>query len=243
MWTAVVQIEALRRALQRLHAPLGGVLHVHVEGGFIELDDVHAVGLQGQRLLVEQLGEDEGHLDLVAIEAIGDRVDNRHRPGQRELELALRVRPRELRLEGMDPALEFQRRDHLRHHRVVAVVADAHLHLVLEIDAFDLLQEPVHEMLARLLAITDDVQARVFLGLDPQQGGIGLGLAQFVALGVPPGPQLPGFGQPGRLGQAARDGGGEHGTSWDAVAGAVDAMPGRAGKERPAASTGIRPFA
>jgi len=34
----------------------------------------------------------------------------------------------------------------------------------------------VHEMLSRLLAVADDVQARVFLGLDPQQGGIGLGL-------------------------------------------------------------------
>jgi hypothetical protein len=85
------------------------------------------------------------------------------------------VRARQLRLEGMHAALQAQRRHHLRHHRVVAVVADAHLHLVLEVDALDLLQEAVHEMLARLLAVADDVQPRVLLQLDPQQRGVGLG--------------------------------------------------------------------
>ena len=107
--------------------------------------------------------------------------------------------------------LSFSGADHLRHHRVVAVVADAHLHLVLEVDAFDLLEKAVDEVLARLLAVADDVQPGVLLRLDPQQRGIGLGLAQFVALGLPLRPELVGFGQPARLGQAACDRGGEHG--------------------------------
>ncbi len=147
----------------------------------------------------------------VAVEAVGHGVDDGHRAGQRELELALRVGPRQLRLEGMHAALQPQRRHHLRHHRVVAVVADAHLHLVLEVDAFDALEEAVHEVLARLLAVAHDVQAGVLLRLDPQQRGVGLGLAQFVALRLPLRPELAGLGQPRGLGQAAGGGGGEHG--------------------------------
>src|SRR5256885_6771412 len=61
----------------------------------------------------------------------------------------------------------------------------------------------MHEMLARLLAVAHDAQACIFLGLDPQQGCIGLGLAKRIALGPPLGPELVGFGQPGWLGQAA----------------------------------------
>ena len=55
--------------------------------------------------------------------------------------------------------LQAQRADHRRHHRLVAVVADAHLDLVREIDAVDEFEEAVHEMLARLLAVGDDVDA------------------------------------------------------------------------------------
>ena len=102
--------QALRRALQRLHAPVGGVLHVDVEGRLVELDDVDAVGLQRQRLLVQQLGEGHRHLHLVAVEAVGHGVDDGHRAGQRELQLARRVGARQLRLEGMHAALEPQRR-------------------------------------------------------------------------------------------------------------------------------------
>jgi len=110
----------------------------------------------------------------------------------------------------MHATLQAQGRHHLRDHRVVAVVADAHLHLVLEVDALDLLQEAVHEVLSRLLAVAHDVQACVFLGLDPQQGRIGLGLHKRIAFGPPLGPELVGFGQPGGFWQAADDGGFKH---------------------------------
>jgi hypothetical protein len=206
--------QALRRALERLHAPVGGILHVDIEGGLVELDDVHAIGLKRQGLLVEQLGEGEGHLDpsfgITAVEAVRHGVDDGHRAGQGELQLLLRVRTRQLCLEGMHAALQAQGRHHLRHHRVVAVVADAHLHLVLEVDALDLLEKAVHEVLPRLLAVAHDVQACVFLGLDPQQGRVGLGLAKRIAFSPPLGPELVGFSQPGWLRQAAGDGGFKH---------------------------------
>ena len=56
---------------------------------------------------------------------------------------------------------------HRRHHRLVAVVADAHLDLVLEVDAVDAFEEAMHEMLTRLLAVADDVEAGVFLDFEP----------------------------------------------------------------------------
>ena len=49
--------------------------------------------------------------------------------------------------------LSLQRAGDGRHHRLVAVVADAHLDLVREVDAVDEFEEAVDEMLARLLAV------------------------------------------------------------------------------------------
>ena len=70
-------------------------------------------------------------------------------------------------LEGMYAALQAQVGNHLRHHCIVTVVTDAHLHFVLEVDALDLFQKAMHEVLARLLSIAHDIQPSVFLGLDP----------------------------------------------------------------------------
>ena len=114
---------------------VGHLVDVDVERRLVELDDVHAVGLQRQRLLVQQLGERDGELHAVAVVAVGHGVDDGHRPGQRELDRVLRVGAQEARLGLVHAALQPQRRHHLRHHRLVAVGADAHLDLVLEVDA------------------------------------------------------------------------------------------------------------
>ena len=63
----------------------------------------------------------------------------------------------------------------------------------------------MHKMLTRLLAVTDDVQTRIFLRLDPQQRGIGLGLLQGGTGLFPLRPEFLGLGQPFRFGQAARN--------------------------------------
>jgi hypothetical protein len=203
--------EAFGRALQRLHAPIGRLVEVDVERRLVELHDVHAVSLQRPRFLVQQLRESEGQLHPVAIVAVGHRVDDRHRAGQRELDALVRVGAQQLGLRLVHAARQAQRRHHLRHHRLVAVVADAHLDLVLEVDAGHLLEEAVHEVLTALLAVADHVEPRVLLRLDPQQGGVELGLREFGAFGLPARPELFGFGEPGGLGQAAGNGGVEHG--------------------------------
>ena len=68
----------------------------------------------------------------------------------------------------MHAALERERAAHHRHHRLIAVGADAHLDFVGGIDAVDEFQEAVHEMLARHFAVADDVDAGVFLQFDRQ---------------------------------------------------------------------------
>ena len=110
MWTAVLHVRPSARALERGDAPLGRVVHVDVERRLVELDDVDAVGGERARFLVEQLGERERQPDAAflaaAVVAVGDRVDDRHRPGQRELHWLPRVRARQPRLasHGRGPA-------------------------------------------------------------------------------------------------------------------------------------------
>ena len=185
--------------------------HEHVVGRLIELDHIDPIGLQRQRLLVEQLGKSHRELFAAAVVGVGDGIDDGHRAGQRELQLLCGVRPGDLRFEGMHATLQTDRAHDLRHHRVIAIVADAHLDLVLEVDALDRFEKAMHEVLAALLAVGDDVQAGVLLLLDPEQGGVALGLAQRIALLAPLRPQLLGLGEPAGFGQAAGKGGLEHG--------------------------------
>ena len=135
--------QALRGALQGFDAPVCGLVQVDVEGRLVKLDDVHAIGLQSQGLLVEQLGKGERHLDAalfaLAVKTVGHGVHNGHGPGQGELEFFLSVGTGQLRFKRMHTAFEAQGRDDLRHLRVVAVVANAHGDFVFKVDAFDLL--------------------------------------------------------------------------------------------------------
>ncbi len=185
--------QAPYRNLKRLHAPVGRFTHIDIEGRLVELDDVDAVGLQRKRFLVQQFGKGHCHLHLIAVKLVGHRVDDGHGPGQRELDFFIGVRTQNFCFCLVHPPFQLELTHHLRHHGVVAVVADAHLDLVIEVNAFDLLEKAVHKMLARLLAVANHVQARVFLRLDPEQRRIGLGLSQFSAFGLPLRPELVGF--------------------------------------------------
>jgi len=106
----------------------------------------------------------------------------------------------------MHAALQPQLGGHDRNQGVVAVVADAHLHLAAEIDAFDELEESVHEVLARLFPVRDDVDAGVFLLLEPEQRGVALRALERDAGAAPRRPELVRLGEPFGLGKAAGDG-------------------------------------
>src|SRR5262249_24266273 len=62
--------------------------------------------------------------------------------------------------------------------------------------------EAVHEMLARLLPVADDVDPGVLLGFDGENGGVALDLLRRVALEPPRRPQPVGLRQPCGLRQA-----------------------------------------
>ena len=76
--------------------------------------------------------------------------------------------------------------NHGRHFRIIAIVANAHRDPAAEIDAVELFEKTVDEMLARLLAVGDDIDAGVFLLLQPQQCRVPLCLQERLTL-EPPG--------------------------------------------------------
>ena len=80
-------------------------------------------------------------------------------------------------------------------------------HLAGEVDALDEFEKAVHEMLARLLAVGDDVDAAILLQLEREQGGVALGVVELRAGEAPRRPQPVRLGEPGGLRQASGDGG------------------------------------
>src|SRR3954447_21399996 len=200
--------EALGGAVQRVDAPGDDVVQIDVEGWLVELDYIDPERRQLAGLLVQQLGESQRQRDPVAVMLVGDRIDDRHRPGQGVFEPPLRMDAGDQRFRRMHAAPPPERAGDGRHRRLVAVVADAHPHPLLEIDALDAFEKAVHEMLPRLLAVADDPS--VFLELQREQGRVALALGQRVAIEPPRRPQASRLGQPGRLWQAAGNRGFEH---------------------------------
>ena len=113
------------------------------------------------------------------------------------------------RFAGVNARAQPQRAGDGRTHRFVAIVADTYLDAALKVDALDGFEEAVDEMLARLLAVGDDVDARVFLKLDREQGCVVLGCQQLLALETPRRPKLVRFGEPRRFRQTAGNCGGK----------------------------------
>jgi len=112
---------------------------------------------------------------------VGNRVDDGHWAGQGEFELSFGVGARQASLPRMDTRAQPQFANHGRAHRLVAVVANAHFDPSVEIDAVDRFEKAVNEMLPRLLAVADDVDAGVLLQLERQHSGVVLGLRELFA--------------------------------------------------------------
>ena len=78
----------------------------------------------------------------------------------------------------------------------------------------------MHEVLARLLAVRDDIHTGVLLRFEPHQCGVALRLREFLPGEAPRGPELARFGEPRGLGQAAGDRGLQHGDYYRVAKGA-----------------------
>jgi hypothetical protein len=103
-----------------------------------------------------------------------------------------------------------RRSGHRRHLGPVAVGPDADRHPPREVHALDPLEEAVDEVLARLLAVGDDVDPRVLLLLEGDEHRVALGLHERRALERPRRPQRRGLREPGGLRQASGDRREEH---------------------------------
>ncbi len=99
----------------------------------------------------------------------------------------------------------------------IAVGANPDGLALLEIDAVELFEEAVDEMLAALLAVGDDVDAAVLLDLERREHRVAPALGERRAFEAPGRPELQGFGEPGRFRQAAGDRGGKQMIGWHGV--------------------------
>src|SRR5437868_1926846 len=95
------------------------------------------------------------------------------------------MRARDARLRGMHWTFAAQRAGDGRHHRLVAVVADAHRHASGEIDAVNTFQKTVHKMLPRLLAVAEDVDAAILLDLQRKERRVALAFGERVGAEAP----------------------------------------------------------
>ena len=144
----------------------------------------------------------------VAVVAVGHRVDDRHRARQRELDLARGVRAQETRFGLMHAALSLAAPP-----PAAPSPCSGRRGCPSRPCARSRCLRPARESRARNAgAIARRRRCReagILLRLDPQQRGVELG--RFSASpSCAHGPQLVRFGQPRRLGQAARDRGSEH---------------------------------
>jgi oxamate amidohydrolase len=196
--------------VQGLEAPGGHVVHVDVEGRLIELNDVHSGRREIARLLVEGARERHGQGRPIPIMLVSQRVHDRHGAGKRELQAPIRVSAGPPHLVQMHGTAPTDRTRHRGHFGPVTVGADPDRDAPVEIDPFDVFQEPVNEVLPRLFPVRDDIDAGRLLLLEGNQHSIALGGGQLRAGHPPRRPQALWLGQPRRLGQASSNGGQEH---------------------------------
>ncbi|KKB60882.1 hypothetical protein WM40_26580, partial [Robbsia andropogonis] len=104
-----------------------------------------------------------------------------HRTGQRPLDRLVRLLTQEPGIFDEDGLLTSNIPDDRWHAGIVAI-ADSNRLAVLEIDAVQMFDKRGHKMLARLLAVTDDIDACLLLLLQRQTQSILFALDQSFAL-------------------------------------------------------------
>src|SRR3989454_10341145 len=127
---------------------------------FRSLEDVEPERGELPRLLVEESRELQREPPAVAVVLVGERVHDRHGPRDRELELPRRVGTRERDVGGVRRPQTAKGPGDGRDLGLVAVRADPDRHAAGEVDAVDVLEEAVDEVLAGRLPPPRDVQPR-----------------------------------------------------------------------------------
>ena len=196
--------QPLDGSVQGIHAPDGNLIHEGIEGRFIEQNDVNAQRFKLPSLFVQKCCKGHGHFRPAAIMGVGDGIANGHRAGQGKFELVCDMFATKFRALSMHGFFTLNRRCHCRHLGVIPVIANAHGGHALPVDAVNIFQKSMHEMFAELLAVTDDINPRIFLAFNPGQGRILLARNQIFPFQAPGSPQRLRFRQPSRFRQTAR---------------------------------------
>ncbi len=186
-------LEALDGPVQRVDAPLTHVVEEDVERGLVELDHVDPRRDEFTCFVVQDLRKCHGHVCSPAVVRIGDRVADRHRARQRELEPAVRRCSRELHFVEVHGSRSAYGTGYGGDLDCIAVVADAHRRLQIPIDTGNRFEESMHEMDAVLLAVGHDVDAGVALDIEPLADSPLFALDQCLALELPGCPELLGL--------------------------------------------------
>lgn len=137
--------------------------------------------------------------------AIVKRIDHRHGTRQGPFDRLLGLLAQELGVFD-EHGLAARHGAHDRRHAGIVAVADPDRLAVLEINAFQVLDKRRHEMLTRLFAIADDIDAGVLLFLQRQTQRILLAFGQALVLQFPGRPEFFRFCEPGGFRQAAGSG-------------------------------------
>ena len=174
----------MRRALERLDAPVADFVEIDVECRFVELDDIRAGCFDPARFFVEDFGKRPRELFPAPVVRVVECVDHRHRTGQRDLHLVFRCAAQKSGVldEHWVPA-----GDGADHDGDIGVVAIAYADglRMLEIHTFKSFEKRRHEMPTGLLAVGDDIDSSLDLVAQHQTDRVAHALLPRLAFEAP----------------------------------------------------------
>ena len=191
------------RQVEGLDTPCVDFVEVHVEGRLVELNDIDARVDEVRDLGRDRAREGKAQLPARAVRFVDHRVDQRHRPGNRQLQPPVRQRAREPHVIEMDRRGASYLARHGWAGRLVAIAADTAFLPLVRVDPTQPLREAVHEVAAGLFPIGHDVDARPQLFADRDAGRVALRFGEIRAFEPPGREDAFGLGEPGRLRKAA----------------------------------------
>jgi hypothetical protein len=182
--------------IERVDTPRFDLVEIDVESGLVDLHDVDADRDEFVDFGTERVCERERGLRAARIVMVDERIDDRHRPGQRHLEALRGRRARETDLICVNRSRPAHRPDDRGTVGFIPIAANTATLESGRIDAIERSGKAVYEVVSGLLAVGDDIDSRANLFEERDARGVGLRGAQCVARDMPTRPKLLRFGEP-----------------------------------------------
>jgi hypothetical protein len=204
--------------VQGLHSVLSSRLRSRLQVWLIQLNDVRTRGEEISHLRVDGVGESIGKLLRIAVIVVLGLLGHGERARHCDLDGAIGVSAQEAHVRGVYRVRPPHRTDHPGY-GIGMAAAVARLARVVEVESQQCGREVVRVALPPDLAVGQDVEPRVLLCPDRQQGRVILRLRQVLRFGSPkltsayprrePVSELRAVDQPIRLGEASHEAGRE----------------------------------